>query len=80
MALLRAMDQRAAGKLLNQTIVYGIEVLRIFPREAEQPAGLIDNQQMRVLMEYLYLLMARWGNKGIENGRHLAARLESGCG
>ncbi|MNE93462.1 hypothetical protein D3C80_1913160 [compost metagenome] len=53
--------------------MYRIEILRILPREAEQTGGLIDQHQVIVLIEDLYLVMARWGNKSIENRRHQAA-------
>lgn len=53
--------------------MYRIEILRILPGEAEQPGWLIDKHQVIVLIEDLYLLMTRRGNKGIENRRHQAA-------
>ncbi len=73
-AEIQAMHQGAAGKRLYQPVMHGIEVLRILPRQAEQPAGLIDQHQMIVLPERLYRGVARRGNKGIDNGRHQADR------
>ena len=66
-AKIEAMHQRAARKGLNQPVMHRIEVLRIFPRQAEQPAGFIDQHQMVVLPERLYRLMAGRGNKIIDN-------------
>src|SRR5690606_11317983 len=79
-AKIKTMHQRAAGKGLNKTVVDGIEVLRIFPRQAEQTGRFIDQQQMLVLPEDLNVVVTGWCNKRIDNDRHQAAGLESGCG
>lgn len=77
---IKAVDQGAAGKYLYQPMMHRIEVLRIFPGEAKQPGGFIDQHQMIVLIENLDLVMARRGNKGINNLRHQVSRMESGSG
>ena len=79
-AKIKTMHQRAAGKGLHQTVVDGIAVLRIFPRQAEQTRGFVDQQQMLVLPEDLNVVVTGWCNKRIDNDRHQAAGLESGCG
>ncbi|MNT92082.1 hypothetical protein D3C72_2332990 [compost metagenome] len=74
------MNKRAARKDLYQPIMHRIEILRIFPRKAQQSAGFIDQHQMLILIEDLYRVMARRGNKGIEKGRHRVVRMTSGSG
>ena len=79
-AEIQTVYQRAAGERLDQTIMDGIKVLRIFAREAKQTGRLIDQQQMFILPEDLNVVVTQWGNKRINNRRHQAARLESGSG
>ena len=77
-AEIQTVDQSTAGEDLHQTVVHRIDIVRIFPRQAQQPAGLIDQHQMVILKEDLNVVMAGWSNKVINNGRHQAARSESG--
>lgn len=72
-AEIQAVRQGAAGEQLYQPVVYRIEILRILAREAEQPGRLIDQRQMIVLIEDLYLVMAWRGDKGIGDRRHRVA-------
>ena len=72
------MDEGATGEDLYQAVMHRIQILRVFSRQAKQPGRLIDKRQVFVLIENLYLVVAGWGNKGIDNCRHQAARMECG--
>ncbi len=72
------MHQGAAGEILHQSIVHRVEVLRIFAREAQQAARLVDEQQMLILKQDLDGGTAGWGDKGVDDNRHRAHGLETG--
>ncbi|MNC62868.1 hypothetical protein D3C75_1129390 [compost metagenome] len=55
-----------------------VEVLRIFAREAQQAARLVDEQQVFILEQDLDGGTARGGDKGIDDGGH--GRLRAGNG
>ncbi|MNJ69572.1 hypothetical protein D3C77_659370 [compost metagenome] len=72
------MHQGAAGVILYQPMVDRVEVLRVLAREAQQAARLVDEQQVFILEQDLYLGTARGGDKGIDDGGH--GRLRAGNG
>ena len=77
-AEVQAVHQGAARKALYQPVMHGVEVARIFARQAQQPGGLIDQHQVFVLIQEGDLFATRRRDKGIDNGGHQAARRRSG--
>lgn len=74
-AEIQTVYQSAAGEYLHQPMMHRIKVLRVFPGETQQPAGFIDQHQVLVLIENLNLVVARRGNKVINDRRHQASRM-----
>ncbi|MNM93085.1 hypothetical protein D3C81_1054500 [compost metagenome] len=79
-AEIQAVHEGAARENLHQSIMHRVEILRIFPRKAQQPRRFVDQHQMCILIENFNLVETRRGNKGIDNRRHQAARIKSGSG
>ncbi len=72
------MHQGAAGIILYQPVMDRVEILRIFAREAEQAARLVDEQQVLINKQDLDGSLAGRGDEGIDDDGHRAHGLETG--